>query len=154
MPFGSNATYSFEPLPLSIRTCSAIPRKLFSQRPILKYPTSPSAPGTPTHQSERASTRQAATSRTPIAQGAFLDLGGSIGIILLDTVWARTAWDGAIRANAHEVESSASGSFEGKGVQQISPRAWQNLEFELGRDSEFRLLIVAVRVRKHQHQYR
>lgn len=79
-------------------------------------------------------------------QGAFLNLGSSIGLFLLDTAWARVTWDGRIG----DVEGGDGGPDRDEtrpGCSQlVSPGAWKMLDLELGRDSELRLLVVAVRV--------
>lgn len=73
-------------------------------------------------------------------KGGFLNLGGSIGLALLDTAWSRVSWDGRIN-RASEAAPAA--------PPLLSPGAWEALELELSRDSELRLLVVVVRVRIH-----
>ncbi|CAN0557173.1 unnamed protein product, partial [Ectocarpus sp. 8 AP-2014] len=78
-----------------------------------------------------------------------LNLGGSIGFVLLDTVWSRVTWDGKI----HQAGQNSPHGVDGSGTTAaseapplLSPGAWEALELELGRDSELRLLIVVMRV--------
>ncbi|CAM9474859.1 unnamed protein product [Hapterophycus canaliculatus] len=95
-----------------------------------------------------AATASAAANRA--SQGGFLNLGGSIGLALLDTTWTRVSWDGKI--NDYSTRGDAS-TVEGDGdsaphLPLLSPGAWDILELELSRDSELRLLLVVMRVRR------
>lgn len=78
------------------------------------------------------------------SQGAFLNLGGSISVVLLDTAWTRVSWDGGME-NSHEDEDS-SGEATPVATPLLSSGAWETLEKQLSRDSELRLLIVVMRV--------
>lgn len=80
------------------------------------------------------------------SQGGFLNLGGSIGFILLDTAWTAVSWDGG-KAQPQEGGGGGSSSEEASETTPLlSRRAWETLEEKLGRDSELRLLIVVMRV--------
>lgn len=71
-------------------------------------------------------------------KGGFLNFGGSIGFVLLDTAWSRVSWDGRIDQVSEATPAAPP---------LLSPGAWGALELELSRDSELRLLVVVMRVR-------
>lgn len=69
-------------------------------------------------------------------------------MFLLDTAWARVAWDGRIGdVNGGGDGGPGRDGEAGAGCSQlVSPGASEMLDLELGRDSELRLLVVVVRV--------
>lgn len=77
-------------------------------------------------------------------QGGFINLGGSIAFVLLDTAWTGVSWDGGMARSQEECGASSEEASETTPL--LSPGAWQALEKQLSRDSELRLLIVAMRV--------
>ncbi|CAM9897439.1 unnamed protein product, partial [Ectocarpus sp. 12 AP-2014] len=91
----------------------------------------------------------AAAAVTRASQGGFLNLGGSIGLVLLDTVWSRVTWDGRIHQAGENSPHGVAGGSDKVAAPEAPPLlsagAWEALELELGRDSELRLLIVVVR---------
>ncbi|CAM9986285.1 unnamed protein product [Scytosiphon promiscuus] len=89
----------------------------------------------------------AAAAARRASQGGFLNLGGAIGLALLDTAWARVSWDGKINDLSEEGDAGVAGenTTSAPSPPLLSPGAWDNLELELGRDSELRLLLVVMR---------
>lgn len=82
-----------------------------------------------------------------MVQGAFLNLGGSIGLVLLDTLWTRVGWDGGVAfSGGGRPGAESTKAVSQQGAQLISPQALNSLDLELSRDSELRLLVVFVRV--------
>ena len=78
------------------------------------------------------------------SQGGFLNLGGSIGFIFLDTAWTGVSWDGGMSQSQEGAGGSSEEASETTPL--LSFRAWEILEKQLGRDSGLRLLIIVMRV--------
>lgn len=82
----------------------------------------------------------------PWVQGAFLNLGGAIGLALLDNTWARVRWDGKICIAAGGGAPRSEETTIPVEAPFMSPGAWEALDSELSSDSEMRLLCVVTRV--------